>query len=380
MRYLFIDRDGTLIEEPPDTQQIDSYEKLRLLPGVISTLKWAQQVGGYQLVMITNQDGLGTASFPEEAFWGPQRLLLDILASEGITWAGIHIDRSPAASPSFYRKPSPLLLLPYVTGAIDKERSFVIGDRVSDMELACRLRLRGLWLPNPLHQRTLPSAVAPFVQEVASWAEVQQVLERALFTTQVSRQTQETAVSLQLTLYGRGKMHITTGIGFLDHMLTLLGYHAGWDLTLEAKGDLHVDTHHTVEDVAIALGQALRNIQADKRGIHRYGQSAEASTPIWRALPMDESLALVAVDLSGRGYAHWEVALSEGVGSIAPALWKHFFETLAREGHFTLHLWARGAEGHHMVEALFKGLGRALREAFRRSYDQLTVPSTKGVL
>ncbi len=376
MRYLFIDRDGTLLYEPPDTQQIDSYEKFRLLPGVLSTLRWACQMG-YRLVLISNQDGLGTPAFPEEAFRGPHELFLDLCASEGITWCGIHIDRSPAAQPSFFRKPSPLLLLPYLQSGIDREASFVIGDRATDMELALRLGLRGLWLWNPLHG--YPKDY-PHAQRVRSWAEIQRLLEAALFETHLSRSTRETRIALHLTLYGRGQVAIRTGIGFLDHMLELLAYHAGWDLSLQAEGDLQVDAHHTTEDVAITLGQALLRLSHDKRGLARYGQAYAGEGPVWRALPMDEALALVAVDLSGRGGSTWQVTLPDGIGGLPASLWAHFFDTLAREARLTLHLWARGQDGHHTLEALFKGTGRALREAFRRSYDQLTIPSTKGQL
>lgn len=377
MRYLFIDRDGTLLYEPPDTQQIDSYEKFRLLPSVLSTLRWACQMG-YRLVLISNQDGLGTPAFPEEAFRGPQELFLELCASEGITWYGVHIDRSWGRQPSFFRKPSPLLLLPYVEAGLDRERSFVIGDRATDMQLAQRLGLKGLWLWNPLHG--YPEAY-PHAQQVHSWTEIQRILESALFKTHLVRQTRETAIQLTLTLYGHPPTAtLQTGLGFLDHMLELLAYHAGWELHLQATGDLWVDAHHTVEDVAIALGQALLQLQQDKRGITRYGQSYDGEASIWRTLPMDEALALVAIDLSGRGLCTWQVALPDGVGGLPTSLWAHFFDTLAREARLTLHLWARGYDGHHTLEALFKGTGRALREAFRRSYAELTVPSTKGQL
>lgn len=379
MRYLFIDRDGTLLYEPPDTQQIDSYEKFRLLPGVLSTLRWACQMG-YRLVLISNQDGLGTPAFPEERFRGPHKLLLELCASEGIQWEGIHIDRSSAANPSFFRKPSPLLLLPYIEAGIDRQGSFVIGDRPTDMELARRLGLQGLWLWNPLHPFPTESTPPSGVKYVRSWSEIRSHLARALFTTHIKRQTHETSIALTLALYGEPSTTIATGIGFLDHMLELLAYHAGWDLTLEAAGDLHVDAHHTVEDVAIALGEALFRLQDDKRGIARYGQFYEGLGPVWRSLPMDEALALVAIDLSGRGSCTWQVALPDGVGGLPASLWAHFFETLAREGRLTVHLWARGLDGHHTLEALFKGTGRALREAFTRNYEQLLVPSTKGKL
>lgn len=376
--YLFVDRDGTLLEEPPDTQQIDSYERFRLLPGVLSTLRWAMQMG-YRLVMITNQDGLGTPAFPEERFWGPQKLLLDICESEGIRWTGIHIDRSRSDHPSPYRKPSALLLLPYLEGPIDRQRSFVIGDRYTDMLLAERIRVRGLWLENALHPllEGWPPSTETY-QRVANWAQIQRLLAEQFFFTQLRRTTAETQVHLRLAVYGQGKAQVHTGIGFLDHMITLLAHHAGWTLDLEAWGDLEVDSHHTLEDVGLVLGQALYRLLEDKRGLARYGQSGVP--PACRALPMDEALALVAVDLSGRGGLRWEVALSEAVGGASPALWRHFFETLAREARFTLHLWAQGLDGHHLLEAIFKGLGRALRQAFERDYNQWSVPSSKGSL
>ncbi|MEN3041002.1 MAG: imidazoleglycerol-phosphate dehydratase HisB [Bacteroidia bacterium] len=371
-RYLFIDRDGTLIVEPPDTQQIDSCERLKLLPRVISVLRWAQQVGGYQLVMITNQDGLGSESFPEERFWTIQRLLMDIFAAEGISWYGLHIDRSRSETPSFYRKPSPLLLLPYVEKGIDRERSFVIGDRLTDMLLAQRLGLRGIWMANPIHSQE----PLPFAYIVKSWPEIQGLLRRRVFSIRLSRKTKETSVELFLSLYGEGQTSIQTGIGFFDHMLTLLAFHAGWDLELRAEGDLWVDPHHTVEDVAITLGQALYQLLRDKRGIHRYGQSVDAA----RWLPMDEAISVVAIDISGRGLATWQLPLTESLGGITPTLWKHFFETLAREAAITLHIQSRGEDAHHIVEAVFKGVGRALREALHREGEAALVPSTKGSL
>ncbi|MCS7153494.1 MAG: imidazoleglycerol-phosphate dehydratase HisB [Bacteroidia bacterium] len=372
-RYLFIDRDGTLIEEPPDTQQVDSCERLRLLPYVISTLRWAQKVGGYRLVMITNQDGLGTPSFPEKNFWSVQNLLIDIFSSEGVSWYAIHIDRSKESAPSPYRKPSPLFLLPYIESGIDRERSFVIGDRRTDMLLAQRIGLRGLWLPNPLHQRdpSLPNAVL-----VKDWRDIQFFLRSRLFFIEVERQTKETHIHLQMTLYGSGAVEVQTGIGFFDHMLTLLAFHAGWDFRLRAVGDLHVDVHHTIEDVAIVIGEALRRLLSDKRGLHRYGQAIQEQL----LLPMDEALAFVAVDLSGRGLIKWNASFSEAPGNISPTLWRHFFETLAREAGITLHIWVRGKEAHHMIEAVFKGVGRALKAALQREEEDLILPSTKGAL
>ena len=375
MRYLFIDRDGTLIEEPADTEQIDRYERLRLMPAVISALKLAQRLG-FRLVMVTNQDGLGTPAFPEETFWGPQRLLMHIFESEGITWDGVHIDRSPAANPSPFRKPSPLMILPYLAQA-DRARSLVIGDRITDVEMAYRAGLRALYMPNP-RQGVLPSHLEPITHRVNGWPDIMALLPRMVFSTAYARRTRETDIQLTLTLYGTGQTDIQTGVGFLDHMLTLLAYHAGWDLRLHAQGDLEVDAHHTVEDVAIALGEALRGLLGDAAGLHRYGQWRLESTR--RYLPMDETLALVVVDYSGRGHCEWRVALPEGVGGISPALWKHFFQTLAVRAGLTLHLWANGEEAHHLVEALFKGLGRALRESFQRDWFQTTIPSTKGRL
>ncbi len=375
MRYLFIDRDGTLIEEPADTEQIDQYERLRLKPAVISALKLAQRLG-FRLVMVTNQDGLGTPAFPEARFWGPHRLLMHIFESEGIIWDGVHIDRSPAVNPSAFRKPSPLMILPYLARA-DRSRSLVIGDRITDVEMAYRAGLQAIYMPNP-RQRVLPSHLEPITHRVSGWPETIALLPRVVFSTSYARRTRETDIKLTLTLYGTGQTDIQTGVGFLDHMLTLLTYHAGWDLRLRVQGDLEVDPHHTVEDIAIALGEALRGLLNDVAGLHRYGQWRLESAR--RYLPMDESLALVVVDYSGRGHCEWRVDLSESVGGISPALWKHFFQTLAVRAGLTLHLWAGGEEAHHLVEALFKGLGRALREAFQRDWLQTTIPSTKGRL
>ncbi len=376
MRYLFIDRDGTLIEEPSDTYQVDSYERLRLRSHVMTTLKLAQRLG-FQLVMVTNQDGLGTQSFPEESFWGPQRLLMRLFESEGIFWTGVHIDRSPASNPSPYRKPSPLMILPYLHGA-DKRRSLVIGDRLTDLDMAYRAGLRAIWLRNPLHEFILPSHLVPLTWQAQGWPDIARLLPRIAFSASYQRSTQETQIALVLALYGEGNAQVATSIGFLDHMLTLLAYHAGWDMDLAVQGDLHVDTHHTVEDVAIALGEALRMLLSDKGGLYRYGQFRFEGTK--RYLPMDEALALVVVDYSGRGHCEWQVSLRDSIAGIPPALWKHFFQTLAQRTGLTLHLWAAGEDTHHIVEALFKGLGRALREALSRDWLSTITPSTKGLL
>ncbi|WP_300614669.1 bifunctional histidinol-phosphatase/imidazoleglycerol-phosphate dehydratase HisB [Dokdonella sp.] len=350
-KILFVDRDGTLIEEPPD-QQIDSYEKFRLVPGSISALR--RLVGaGYELVMVSNQDGLGTPSFPEHTFAGPQQLLLDILASEGIRFREILIDRSFASDRTTTRKPGTGLVRHWLASdTLDRARSAVVGDRETDVEFARNLGVRGFRIGNEWN-----------------WSEVARALLDAPRRADVSRTTRETLIKVSVDLDGTARPSVTTGIGFFDHMIEQLGVHGGFALNLRCSGDLHIDEHHTVEDCALALGQALREALGDRRGIGRYGF----------LLPMDESLAQVALDLSGRACFVFDGTFPrEQVGTLPTELVPHFFRSLGDALGANLHLSVRGDNTHHMIEACFKAVGRALREAVRRDGD--AVPSSKGVL
>ncbi len=352
-KVLFVDRDGTLIEEPTD-QQIDSYVKFRLVPGTVSALRRLVEAG-YRLVMVSNQDGLGSETFPEEDFEGPHRLLLEILASEGIEFEEILIDRHREGETAETRKPGTGMVRHWLrAGALDVERSAVIGDRETDLELARRMGLRGFRIG----------------ADGLDWSAITRALLDDHRQAQVERTTRETRIRVRVDLDHQSRPEIETGIGFFDHMLEQLALHGGFTLALRCQGDLHIDEHHTVEDSALALGQALRQALGDRRGIARYGF----------LLPMDEALCQVAVDLSGRSHFVFEGAFPrDQVGGLPTELVPHFFRSLADALGATLHLSVRGDNAHHMVEACYKAVGRCLRTAFARD-DSAVVPSSKGVL
>ena len=351
-KILFIDRDGCLIEEPAD-EQIDSFEKFRLVPGVIPALLRLRD-DGYRFVLVSNQDGLGTESFPTERFEGPHRLLMQILASQGIEFDAEHIDASFPHENKSTRKPGIGMLMDYVRDpALDRDRSAVIGDRGTDMELAENLGLRGL-------------RVGP---EGMDWNRVADELLERPRTAQVERRTNETRIGVDVNLDAREPVRNETGIGFFDHMLDQLAAHGGFSLALDCEGDLHIDEHHTVEDCALALGEALDRALGDRRGIGRYGF----------VLPMDESLAHVAIDLSGRPVFELDGTFPrDSVGGLHTEMVRHFFASLAQALRCAIHLKVTGDNTHHMVEACFKGVGRALRPALAKGEGG--TPSTKGVL
>jgi imidazoleglycerol-phosphate dehydratase/histidinol-phosphatase len=351
-KILFVDRDGTLIEEPAD-QQIDAYEKFRLVPGAIGALRRLVDAG-YELVMVSNQDGLGTASFPRASFVGPQQLLLDVLAGEGIRFREVLIDASLPSEHAPTRKPGIGLVRHFLgAGLLDRERSAVIGDRETDLEFARNLGIRGVRIGAD-----------------QGWAAIAHSLLDAPRRARVERVTRETRIEAAVDLDSTTRPTIATGIGFLDHMIEQLGVHGGFALTLRCDGDLHIDEHHTVEDCALALGQALREALADRRGIGRYGF----------VLPMDEALAQVAIDLSGRPYFVFEGTFPrDSVGTLPTELVPHFFRSFADALGANVHLSVRGDNTHHMIEACFKAVGRALRPALRRDVDG-AIPSSKGVL
>jgi imidazoleglycerol-phosphate dehydratase/histidinol-phosphatase len=354
-RILFIDRDGTIIEEPPD-EQVDSLQKLRLLPGVIPALLELQRAG-YRLVLVSNQDGLGTASFPEPTFREPQDFLRTLLASQGIAFDAEFFCPHFPADGCDCRKPRTGLLTDFLKQHVpDPTRSFVIGDRDTDMQLAANLGIEGL--------RVRADGTGG-----ATWDAIVQRLCRPDRTARVVRRTRETQIEVRVALDRTAPVALATGIGFFDHMLEQVARHGGFSLELTCSGDLEVDEHHTVEDCALALGQALREALGDKRGIARYGF----------LLPMDESLAQVAIDLSGRAYAVFEGQFGrESVGGLPTELVPHFFRSLADSLGAAIHVQVRGENSHHMVEACFKGVGRALRQALRIEGTEL--PSSKGVL
>jgi imidazoleglycerol-phosphate dehydratase / histidinol-phosphatase len=351
-RILFIDRDGCLIEEPAD-EQVDSFEKFRLMPGVIPALLRLKEAG-FRFVMVSNQDGLGTDAFPTEQFEGPHRLLLQILSSQGIEFDAEHIDPTLPEDGAPTRKPGIGMLLDYLADpALDRARSAVIGDRDTDLELAHNMGLPGY-------------RVGP---EPGSWEGVARAILDTDRTGTVARTTRETAIDVAVNLDRTGPVKISTGIGFFDHMLEQIAAHGGFALELACTGDLEVDEHHTVEDCALALGSAIDQALSDRAGIGRYGF----------ILPMDEAQAQVAIDLSGRPACVINGQFPrESVGGLHTEMVTHFFASLAQTLRAAIHIDVRGENTHHMVEACFKGVGRALRPALARSGSAM--PSTKGVL
>ena len=358
-RILFVDRDGTIIEEPADFQ-IDAYDKIRFVEGVIPAMLKLRDAG-FQFVLVTNQDGLGTDSFPRETFEGPHALMLQILESQGIRFREQLIDESFEHENKPTRKPGLGLVMHYLRDrGIDLANSAVVGDRDTDLQLAANLGCRGFKLkPGP-----------------DTWASIAHELADAPRVARVERGTKETRVRVELDLDRAADPVVATGLGFFDHMLEQLGKHGGFALQLTCSGDLHIDEHHTVEDSALALGQALKQALADKRGIGRYGDSSGQGAI---TLPMDETLARAAVDFSGRPYFVFEGSFPRAeVGGLATELVPHFFRSLCETAGLNLHLSVQGDNTHHMVEACFKATARALRQAIRREGREL--PTTKGAL
>ena len=352
-RILFVDRDGTLIEEPAD-HQVDSLEKLRFMPGVFAALTELKQ-RGFRLVMVTNQDGLGTTSFPRSTFEAPHEFMLHAFRSQGIDFDAVFVCPHFPADGCECRKPRTGLVRGYIRdAAVDLEGSAMIGDRETDLEFARNLGLRGL-----------------LVRKDGSDSETWPQIVRSLTArqAQVERRTRETDIQVRVGLDATAPIQVVTGIGFFDHMLEQLAKHGGFALELTCRGDLQIDEHHTVEDCALALGEALRRALGTKVGIARYGF----------LLPMDEAEAKVAIDLSGRAFARFDGRFNrEQVGGLPTELVPHFFHSLAESLGAAVHVGVTGENSHHMIEACFKGVGRALRQALRRESDEL--PTTKGVL
>jgi imidazoleglycerol-phosphate dehydratase/histidinol-phosphatase len=365
---LFIDRDGTLIAEPQPAQQVDSLEKLQFVPGAIFALARLARETDYELVLVTNQDGLGTPSFPEETFWPAHNKMMDLLAGEGVRFRSVHIDRSFPHEQLPTRKPGTAMLREYLDDGFDPAHSYVIGDRLTDVELAKNLGIRAIFLRNiddPAGQENDIALVAE------GWEQIYAFLRRPPRQVVHRRQTRETDIRVELNLDGRGRSEIRTGLGFFDHMLDQLARHGGLDLRLEARGDLHIDEHHTVEDTALALGEALALALGDKRGLGRYGF----------CLPMDDALAQVAVDLGGRPWLVWQAAFRrEKIGDLPTEMFFHFFKSFSDAARCNLNIRAEGENEHHKIEAIFKALARALKMAVQRDTHSNELPTTKGLL
>ena len=372
---LFIDRDGTLVVEPPVDYQLDSFEKLEFLPGVMRNLGFIAQNMHYELVMVTNQDGLGTESFPTDTFVGPHNLIMRTLEGEGIKFDDVIIDTTFEHENKPTRKPGTALLGKYLSGDYDLAGSYVIGDRLTDMMLARNLGARGILIAPDVEQAQQRIAEAGLAEVVAlvapDWARIVDYLRAGDRTAQVQRTTAETDILIRLALDGTGKCDISTGIGFFDHMLCQVGRHSGIDLTIKVKGDTWVDEHHTIEDTGIALGEALRKALGDKRGIERYGF----------VLPMDDCRSTVALDFGGRSWLVWDAEFHrEKIGDMPTEMFHHFFKSLSDSAAMNLYISARGENEHHKIEGIFKALARAIKCAIRRNVFQYQLPSTKGTI
>lgn len=352
-KALFIDRDGTIIKEPAD-EQIDSFEKLEFVPGAISALRQIARKTDYELIMVSNQDGLGTDSFPEETFWPVHNFIIQTLRGEGVDFKAQHIDRSFPADGLPTRKPGIAMLTDYMKGDYDLTNSFVIGDRSTDRQLADNLGAKALILG-----------------ETMDWPKIEQIVIGGLRIADLKRKTKETDIHIKMNLDGTGEADISTGIGFFDHMLEQIARHATIDLDVKVSGDLNVDEHHTIEDTAIVLGQCLDSALGDKRGLQRYGF----------CLPMDDCLCQTAMDLGGRPWLVWEAEFRrEKIGDMPTEMFMHFFKSLSDNARMNLNIKADGQNEHHKIEGIFKSFARALRMALNRDTEHFQLPSSKGVL
>ena len=372
-KVLFIDRDGTLALEPED-YQLDALDKLEFYPGVFTYLGKIAKELDYALVMVTNQDGLGTDSFPEADFWPTHNFLLKAFENEGVVFDEILIDKSFPADNAPTRKPRTGLLTHYMDGEYDLANSFVIGDRLTDMELAKNLGTQGIFIANDEGlgaKETQGNSTEVIALKTTTWESIYHFLKLNARKVVKARKTHETDIQLSLNLDGTGKSNITTGIAFFDHMLDQLARHGGMDLSLEVKGDLEVDEHHTIEDTAIVLGEAFADALGDKLGIERYGF----------CLPMDDCLAQVAIDFGGRNWLVWETEFKrEMIGQMPTEMFMHFFKSFSDGAKANLNIKAEGTNEHHKIEAIFKAFAKAIKVAVKRDPDKMILPSTKGSL
>ena len=377
-RILFIDRDGTIIKEAPPTYQIDSWDKLEFYPGAFNYLGKIADELDYELIMVTNQDGLGTAEFPEEKFWPIHHHIIKSFENEGVSFSATYIDRSFPAEHSPNRKPGIGMLKDYLSNKnYDIPNSFVIGDRITDVQLAKNLGCKAIWLNNhPGLGGTEVQDDAKELERVVAlethmWEEIYTFLKLGMrFVTHV-RNTNETKIQIELNVDGRGKSDISTGIGFFDHMLEQIARHGKMNLVIKTRGDLEIDEHHTIEDTGIALGEAFAKALADKRGMERYGF----------ALPMDEADAKVLIDFGGRNWIVWNTSFQrEKIGEMPTEMFFHFFKSFSDAAKCNLNIECNGDNEHHKIEAIFKAFAKAIRMAVKRDPLSNYLPSTKGVL
>lgn len=367
-KVLFIDRDGTLIWEPPNDFQIDSFEKFKFLPGVITWLGKIASELDYELVMVTNQDGLGTDSFPEKIFWPIQNLMIQILESEGIKFSEVCIDRTFEKDNQPTRKPNTGMLAKYLNGNYDLKNSFVIGDRLTDVKLAKNLGSKAIFIKNYDKPDGFENDIS---LQVENWKQIYDFLKMPERKILIERVTKETSISIELNLDGNGNSKISTGLAFFDHMLEQIAKHGNIDLNINAKGDLQIDEHHTIEDVGIALGEAFLSGLGNKIGIERYGFT----------LPMDDCLAQVALDFGGRNWIVWEAEFKrEKIGEMPTEMFFHFFKSFSDSSKCNLNIKAEGQNEHHKIEAIFKAFAKAIKIAVKRDVNNMSLPSTKGIL
>lgn len=372
-KVLFIDRDGTIIIEPQVDFQVDSLEKLEFLPKAISNLRKISEEKEFELAMVTNQDGLGTDSFPESTFWPAHQKMMRTLENENVYFDEVFIDRTFEHENAPTRKPRTGLLGKYTgNGEYDLAGSFVLGDRLTDMQLAVNLGARGIFIGKQLPEGATEAQKNATALVTENWDEIYEFLKMPERVAEVRRTTKETDIYIRLNLDGQGKSDIDTGIGFFDHMLDQLARHSGADLTIQVKGDLHIDEHHTIEDTALALGEAYLNALGDKKGISRYGY----------LLPMDECLAQVAIDFSGRPWLVWDAEFRrEKIGEMPTEMFMHFFKSFSDTSKSNLNIKVEGENEHHKIEAIFKAWAKAIKMAVKRDLREIDrLPSTKGVL
>lgn len=373
-KLLFIDRDGTLILEPED-QQIDSFLKLRFYPEALQYLPKIAKELDFELILVSNQDGLGTDSHPEENFWPVHNFILQTFEDEGVTFARQHIDRTFAHENADTRKPGTAMLTEYFdTETYDLENSFVIGDRINDVKLAENLGCKAIWLRNndSLGQdESIEIKEGTAALETQHWQDVYEFLKLKRRSGSLSRTTSETDIHMELNLDGTGKADISTGLPFFDHMLDQIARHGNVDLKIHTKGDLHIDEHHTIEDTGIALGELFNQVLGDKLGIERYAFT----------LPMDDCLAQVALDFGGRSWLVWEADFKrEKIGDMPTEMFSHFFKSFSDGARCNLNIKAEGENEHHKIESIFKAFAKSIRAAVRRDVNNMRLPSTKGLL
>lgn len=377
-KILFIDRDGTIIKEAPPTYQLDSFDKLEFYPDMFSWMKRIATELDFELVMVTNQDGMGTVSFPEDTFWPVQNFVMKSLENEGINFAEVFIDKTFPGENAPTRKPGTGMLTQYINNsAYDLRGSFVIGDRITDVQLAKNLGCKAIWLNNDANlgaaeiNDDLLALQSTIALETIAWKDIYEYLKLGERVIQHERNTNETKIAIRIDLGGKGISQIDTGLNFFNHMLEQLSRHSGIDLSIKVNGDLEIDEHHTIEDTAIAIGEAFSLALGNKIGIERYGFT----------LPMDDSLAQVAIDFGGRSWLVWEADFKrEKIGDMPTEMFYHFFKSFSDAAKCNLNIKAEGDNEHHKIESIFKALAKAIKGAIKRDVNNLQLPSTKGVL